>query len=67
MSDDMRIMGGGGGPRLSLDDLIKANQMQLLFAQASIQALEQAKADQEELLLLRAREVRRLERMVCDE
>jgi hypothetical protein len=42
-------------PRISIDDLIKANIMQKLFAEATIRVLEQAKADQEELNIYRQR------------
>lgn len=58
--DPKTFAADGGGAQVSIDDLIKANMVQKLFAEATIRILEQAKADAEELELYRLRERRKL-------
>lgn len=53
---------GDDAPKLSIEDLIKVNVMQKMLAEATINCLQQAKADREELDMYRAREVHRLKR-----
>lgn len=61
--DPLKLANDGDGMKVSIDDLIKANLMQKLFAEATIQVLEQAKADAEELEIYRQRERARLEKL----
>ena len=61
--DPIKLGMSGDAPKISIDDLIKANMMQMLFAQATIHILEEAKSNEEELKLYREREQRKLERL----
>lgn len=58
--DPTKLTNEDGGAKISIDDLIKANVVQKLFAEATIRILQQAKADAEELELYRLREKRKL-------
>lgn len=61
--DPLKLKDNDDRSRISIDDLIKANLIQKLFAEASITVLEEAKANLEELEIYRNREKARLERL----
>jgi hypothetical protein len=58
--DPTKLSAGDGGFSITIDDLIKANYLQRMMADATIKILEEAKANQAELELYRKRETRRL-------
>lgn len=60
--DPTKLTNEGDGMRITLEDLLKANMLQKLIAEATIRELEQAKSDRDELELFRQREQARLNR-----